>query len=256
MSTNYSYRPKLAYQQTTIQSIKSSSAAVASTSFRPFYLRGDISSQAAGSATCELGKTKVLCSIYGPRQRKSGGRAEFAGRGAIDVEASFAPYSRRQYTRKEDLEKESRELSLFLENTLESSVQLHRFPKSVLDVYLIVLEDDGSVYACAALCASFALAKSGVEMYDLVSCCTLSISSNGNIELDPNLEEETNSKALCTVGTLSTSGKLVCFDVKAEESTPEIINKLLSVGLKACAEKAKVMREQLIFEEQEKNQSS
>jgi exosome complex component MTR3 len=52
---------------------------------------------------------------------------------------------------------------------LESSVILNKFPKSVIDVYLLVLESDGSVLSSAINVASLALADAGIDMYDLVS---------------------------------------------------------------------------------------
>lgn len=188
----------------------------------------------------------MLCSIHGPRPRRQAGRAEFSGRGAIDVEATFAPFARQQAQTKEELERASRELSAFLENCLESSVQLARFPKSVLDVYLLVLEDDGSSFACAALCASYALAKAGVEMFDIVSCCNLYLSKSGEIGVDPDRAMEKDAAALCTIGILAGSGKLTCLEVSGAESyDSQLVSKFISFGTKACVDIAQTMRAQL-----------
>jgi exosome complex component MTR3 len=58
-----------------------------------------------------------------------------------------------------------------MRDALEVSVNLDKFPKSVIDVYALVLEDDGSALAAAIICGSLALADAGVELYDIVSAC-------------------------------------------------------------------------------------
>ena len=39
-----------------------------------------------------------------------------------------------------------REKSLLLEQTLSGAILLERYPKSVIDIYIIVLEDDGGTF--------------------------------------------------------------------------------------------------------------
>ena len=55
-------------------------------------------------------------------------------------------------------------------------MQRHTFPKSNVDVYCLVLESGGSDVAVAISAASLALADAGIEMYDLVSACSVVIS--------------------------------------------------------------------------------
>ena len=80
-----SYRPKL---YSAVPPLSSTQSVNSSSGTRPLYIRGNVTSQAAGSATCELGRTKVVCSVHGPRARRQAGRAEFSGRGAIDESAA------------------------------------------------------------------------------------------------------------------------------------------------------------------------
>lgn len=90
-----------------------------------------------------------------------------------------------------------------MSQALEVSLILEKFPKSVIDVYTLVIESDGSALAAAISCASVALAAAGIEMYDLVSACT--VSWNGeNILLDPVAEEEdeSNQKGTLTVACM------------------------------------------------------
>ena len=60
-----------------------------------------------------------------------------------------------------------------MQAALQSAVQRHTFPKSNVDVYCLVLECGGSDAAVAITAASLALADAGIEMYDLVSACSV-----------------------------------------------------------------------------------
>ena len=58
--------------------------------------------------------------------------------------------------------------SLAVGEALASTVCLHRYPKSAIELYLTVLEDDGGVLAASLTAAGLALADAGIHMFDLV----------------------------------------------------------------------------------------
>ena len=64
-----------------------------------------------------------------------------------------------------------RDLSKQIETAMLSSVMMHKYPKSVIDVFILVLECDGEASALSHSinCASLALCDADVEMYDIVS---------------------------------------------------------------------------------------
>ena len=59
-----------------------------------------------------------------------------------------------------------------LREALTKAVCLHLFPKSVFDVFVTVIENDGSSLAAAITCAGLALADAGIPMLDCVVACT------------------------------------------------------------------------------------
>ncbi len=67
------------------------------------------------------------------------------------------------------------ELSSRLHDAISSSVPLELLMKSVVDVFVMVLQDDGSVFAASVIAASMALSDAGVEVYDLVSACSVAV---------------------------------------------------------------------------------
>jgi exosome complex component MTR3 len=70
-------------------------------------------------------------------------------------------------------DKEEKELSMLMVQALEVSLRLETFPKSEIDVFVLVLEESGGMVGAAITAASLALADAGIEMYDLVASCSV-----------------------------------------------------------------------------------
>lgn len=69
-------------------------------------------------------------------------------------------------------DKTSQEMSILIRQAIEVSLQLERFPKSIIEINLVVLECDGGVLGACISAASAALADAGILAYDLVSSCS------------------------------------------------------------------------------------
>ncbi|EDL92559.1 rCG51656 [Rattus norvegicus] len=168
------------------------------TRLRPVYARAGLLSQAKGSAYLEAGGTKVLCAVSGPRQAEggergggpagAGGEAPAALRGRLLCDFRRAPFSGRR-RRAPQGSSEDRELGLALQEALEPAVRLGRYPRAQLEVSALLLEDGGSALAAALTAAALALADAGVEMYDLVVGCGLSLTPGLTVALMPVLNQ-------------------------------------------------------------------
>ncbi|KAF9246489.1 3' exoribonuclease family, domain 1-domain-containing protein [Melanogaster broomeanus] len=114
---------------------------------RPIFLQPGLISQANGSAYIETEKTKLACAVYGPRQSKS---TTYSEKGRLNVEVKFAPFSctrRRAPLR----DAEDRHLAVAIHQSIASSVCLELFPKSTIDVFITIIENDGLVASCSAI---------------------------------------------------------------------------------------------------------
>jgi exosome complex component MTR3 len=153
---------------------------------RPIFANVGVVSQARGSAYIEIGRTKVLCAVYGPREVKY--RDEFSLIGQLSCELKFATFSGR-LRRSHQQDENEKEASVIVKEALEPAVRLDKFPKARIDVFLMVLEDDGCALATAISCASLALSDAAVEMFDLVVGSTLRQFADTRL-VDPNSQEE------------------------------------------------------------------
>mmetsp|Transcript_18174 Transcript_18174/g.40040 ORF Transcript_18174/g.40040 Transcript_18174/m.40040 type:complete len:298 (+) Transcript_18174:57-950(+) len=142
---------------------------------RPCQLRVNAVPNAAGSAYLEQGRTKIIATVYGPRQAERD-RPQARSEGQLFVEMHFAPFCARDFS-KEESEKRVVLYTSILQSTLESVILLERYGKTAFDVTLLVLEDDGAVLTSSLAAASLALADAKVEMRDLIAGATVHLAA-------------------------------------------------------------------------------
>ncbi|KAL8426947.1 hypothetical protein Efla_004500 [Eimeria flavescens] len=130
---------------------------------RPMHIQTLSLGSASGSAFLSLGNTKVYCSVFGPR---AVGRSDLQDRGHIKVDYRGSPFFSKNPNEGADTNERN---AMLLHQALDSVVLLEKYPKSILDVCVMVLEDDGGALASALTCAGLALADAGVECYDILT---------------------------------------------------------------------------------------
>jgi len=85
---------------------------------------------------------------------------------------------------------EDRSLAVSIHQAIASSIRLELFPKSTIDVFITIIENDGieGCIASGSVAASTALADAGIEMLGLVTACSAAIVGD-DIHLDPSEAE-------------------------------------------------------------------
>lgn len=210
--------------------------------FRSVFMKTGVVSQASGSAYLEIGKTKVMAAVYGPRPTER--REVFSQRGhvAVDVKvASFSSPIRSQMQQSP----EEREMSAETATALASAVQTEAFPKAVVDVYVTVLEGDGGTTPACITAAALALADGGVPMNALVSACSLVRMEQGSLLVDPNAAEEAQAQAHAMLAAMPSSD-LVTATQLSGQWTAQSATEAVAVTLAGCAQIQALMSETLI----------
>ncbi|XP_054632715.1 exosome complex component MTR3 [Dunckerocampus dactyliophorus] len=202
---------------------------------RPVFVRCGLVSQAKGSAYMEAGDTKLMCCVYGPRETERKDETDMKC-GRLTTDMRFAPFScpdRGSWIQGS----QDKDFSLMLHESLQPALCLHKYPRSQIEVNVMVLENSGSVLAHAVTCASLALADAGIEMYDLVLGCAIR-QDGGSYVVDPTYTEENG----CGSVSGDNQGKLtVAFlpslnQVSGLQSDGEMTEETLSAGVRTCIE--------------------
>ncbi|XP_059626803.1 exosome complex component RRP41-like [Cornus florida] len=201
---------------------------------RPAFLRTGAANAASGSAYAEFGNTKVIVSVFGPRESKKAMMYSDLGRLNCDVSyTTFATPVRGQVS-------DNKEFSSMLHKALEGAIILDSFPKTTVDVFALVLESGGSDLPVVISCASLALADAGILMYDLVA--SVSVSCLGkNLLIDPISEEEGNQDGSLMITCMPSRNEVTQLTIAGEWSTPKI-HEAMELCLDACSKLGKIMR--------------
>ncbi|KAL0811914.1 hypothetical protein ABMA28_009326 [Loxostege sticticalis] len=154
---------------------------------RSMFARTDMVSQAKGSAYIELKKTKAVCSVFDPREIPH--QNEFSQLGQLFCEVKFAPFSCPNQRRTHAPDADEKALSVALRQALEPTVCRHLFPNYQIDVFVYILENDGSCLAAAINAAGLALANAAVPMYDIITACSVAVIGE-KMFVDPTEAEE------------------------------------------------------------------
>lgn len=215
---------------------------------RAVYMKPGVVSRAVGSAYFEANNTKIICSVYGPRPSQR--RMEFSDEGTIQCDVKFAPFSRAGSRPTDGQSVEEKELSLSVLRAIEASIMKDKFPKSVLDVYVVVIAACGSVTAACINCAALALVDAGIELFDIVAAA--SVIGYGDVSpedpdrrqlrVDPVAEEEEDpgTTAYVTVAQMPSLGEVTLLHQTGKMRPAELLD-TMRMALDATALVHKMM---------------
>jgi exosome complex component RRP41 len=136
---------------------------------RPVKLEVGVIANADGSAYIEHGKNKILAAVYGPREVHPKHLA-LQDRTVMKCRYHMAPFSVQERKSPAPSRREV-ELSKVIRESLEPAVFMEYYPRTMVDVFIEVLQADGGTRCAAITAAALALADSGIPMRDLVVAC-------------------------------------------------------------------------------------
>lgn len=145
--------------------------------------------RADGSAKFSCGQTSVLAAVYGP----AGGTRDLSSQNA-QISVVVKQGTRGGSSNSIGLACcDARELEHIIQRSISSCVLTSLYPRSIIEIVLQVLKEDGSVVSAAFNAAVIALmdANIGFLCVPIATTC-LVYHNSADINLDPTAEEETN----------------------------------------------------------------
>jgi len=134
---------------------------------RPLKIEAGILKRADGSAYVELGENKVLAAVYGPREMHPR-HLQRPDTAVLRCRYNMAPFSVEERKRPGP-DRRSVEISKVTRQALEPVLFLELYPRSVIDIFIEVLQADAGTRTAGITAAAVALADAGIPMRDLVS---------------------------------------------------------------------------------------
>lgn len=136
---------------------------------RPIKLEVGVIPNADGSAYVEHGKNKILAAVYGPREVHPKHLA-LQDRAVLKCRYHMAPFSVQERKSPAPSRREV-ELSKVIRESLEPAIFMEYYPRTMVDVFVEVLQADGGTRCASITAAALALADSGIPMKDIVVAC-------------------------------------------------------------------------------------
>ncbi|MGC9008991.1 MAG: exosome complex exonuclease Rrp41 [Sulfolobales archaeon] len=159
---------------------------------RPIRMEVGILKNADGSAYVEYGNTKILAAVYGPRD-PGAKHMVIPNRAVIRCRYHMAPFSTHERKSPAPSRREI-ELSKVIREALEPAILVENFPRTVIDIFIEVLNADGGTRTAGITAASLALADAGIPMRDLVAGVAVG-KVQGVLVLDENEQEDMYGEA-------------------------------------------------------------
>jgi len=208
---------------------------------RTLKIESGVLPNADGSAYIEMGRNKILCGVFGPREMHPKHNAK-PNEAVLRCRYHMAPFSV-DPRRSPAPSRRDQEISMVMRSALEPAVFLERYPRASIDVYIEVLEADGGTRCASINAAAVALVDAGIPMRDLVAACAV-----GKIEdkliVDLGDYEDKKGQSDMPVAYMPKLGKVTLLQMDGIMSTEET-EKALNLAIEGCKKVYEIQREAL-----------
>jgi len=208
---------------------------------RPIKMEVGVLARADGSCYMEMGENKVMAAVYGPREVHPRHLQE-ATRAIVRYRYNMASFSVEERKRPGP-DRRSNEVSKVSREALEPVILTSYFPKSVVDVFVEVLQADAGTRTAGINAASVALADAGIPMKSLISSCAAG-KVDGEIVLDPMKIEDNFGEADVPIA-MTPSGDITLLQMDGR-LTPEEFRRALELAKAGCQQIYEIQRRVLV----------
>ena len=199
---------------------------------RPIKIEAGVLKNANGSCYLEIGKNKVLCAVYGPRECRPR-HLQDPTKAVVQVKYNMEAYSVTDRKRP-GTDRRSVEISKLIAEALENVVQTELYPRASIDVYIEILQANAGTRCAGLTAASVALADAGIPMRDLVPAIACG-KADGNVLLDLNKEEDNYGQADVPLAIVPSTDEIVLLQMDGN-MTREEFDRAISLAVNACHE--------------------
>lgn len=138
---------------------------------RPMSAKVGVVSNADGSAMFQFGETIAIAAVYGPKKMHPQ-HLQDSEKGTLRCNYNMLSFSVTDRIRPGP-SRRSTEISKITEWALEPVLLIEKFPNTVIDVHINILQANASTRCAGINAAAMALAHAGIPMKDLVSSVSI-----------------------------------------------------------------------------------
>ena len=195
---------------------------------RPMKMEVGVLKNADGSAIVEVGNTKILAAVYGPREMHPRHLA-LPNRAVLRVRYHMTPFSTDERKNPAPSRREI-ELSKVIREALESQILVEQFPRTSIDVFMEVLQADAGTRLASLMAASLAVVDAGIPVRDLIAAVAVG-KADGIVVLDLNEPEDMWGEADMPVAMMPSIGQINLLQLNGN-MTPEEFRQGMELAMK------------------------
>jgi exosome complex component RRP41 len=208
---------------------------------RPVKLEVGVVPNADGSAYVEQGKNRIVVGVYGPREVHPKHMA-LQDRTVLKCRYHMAPFSVQERKSPAPSRREV-ELSKVIRDSLEPAVFVEYYPRTMINVFIEVLQADGGTRCASITAAALALADAGIPMRDLVVSCAAG-KADDTIVLDLMDEEDKLGTADVPVALMPNLNAITLLQMDGK-LTHEEFESAVNLAIEGCKKIYNVQKEAL-----------
>lgn len=151
-----------------------------------------------GSNWMEVGATKILSKVYGPQRKRQ--QRQFTDFAELEVSVKYCSYASKEERYPYKNQEEANILAQRVQEVLKKVILLDRYPNSMIEVVILVVEQDGNVFSSCMNSAMMSLVNGGIEVKDMNIHCEFGYLDDHTILLDPCPSEQLQCIRVLSIG--------------------------------------------------------
>jgi exosome complex component RRP41 len=208
---------------------------------RPMKIEVGVLARADGSCYIEMGGNKVIAAVYGPREVHPRHLQKIT-RAIVRFRYNMASFSVEERKRPGP-DRRSHELSKVSREALEPVILTSFFPRSVIDVFVEILQADAGTRTAGINAAAVALADAGIPMKSMISSCAAG-KVGDTIVLDPMKEEDNFGQADLPIA-MTPNGDITLMQMDGS-LTPDEFHGAVEMAMKGARDIYELQRQALV----------
>jgi exosome complex component RRP41 len=194
-----------------------------------------------------------LAAVYGPREidshvsksktLSSGGSGAAGGKSCLSLAVYYkeATFSTGGWKKTQRNNRRVAEINQALRKTFESVILTHLYPNSQIEIFLQLLQNDGSTFAACINATTLALVDAGIPMRDYLVSCTAGY-IDGTALIDINQTESNADGPELPVAMLSRTSQITLLQMDSKIGL-NLFEEVLDAAISGCAQVFKIIDE-------------
>ena len=199
--------------------------------FRPIEIKVANLKNAGGSASFKFGNTFAQAAIFGPQEMHPRHLLD-PQKAYIKCRYTMAPFSTKERIRP-GRSRRGTEISKVLKEASKSVIFLEDYPKTLINIYVEILQADATTRCAGLNAASLALVDAGIPLKNLITSCSVG-KIDGQIVLDVDGLEDNYGDVDMAIAMIGDEDKYVLLQMDGI-ITREDLSKMLELAKTGCS---------------------